>query len=61
MLKEKRLFLLDIDGTVCMGQQLISGTRESPIPRKMLPSRFKRGKGKRRAVCIHHQQCHQEY
>ena len=28
MLKEKRLFLLDIDGTVCMGQQLISGTRE---------------------------------
>ena len=28
MLKDKKLFLLDIDGTVCMGQQLISGTRE---------------------------------
>lgn len=28
MLKEKKLFLLDIDGTVCMGQQLIGGTRE---------------------------------
>ena len=28
MLKDKKLFLLDIDGTVCKGEQLISGTRE---------------------------------
>lgn len=28
MLSEKKLFLLDIDGTVCKGGQLISGTRE---------------------------------
>ncbi|HIZ65481.1 MAG TPA: HAD-IIA family hydrolase [Candidatus Blautia pullicola] len=28
MLKDKKLFLLDIDGTVCKGQQLIGGTRE---------------------------------
>lgn len=28
MLKDKKLFLLDIDGTVCKGKQLISGTRE---------------------------------
>ncbi len=28
MLKEKRLFLLDIDGTVCRGEQLIAGTKE---------------------------------
>ena len=28
MLKNKKLFLLDIDGTVCIGQRLISGTRE---------------------------------
>ncbi|MDO5521741.1 MAG: HAD-IIA family hydrolase [bacterium] len=27
-LKNKRLFLLDIDGTVCKGKQLIDGTRE---------------------------------
>lgn len=27
-LKKKRLFLLDIDGTVCKGKQLIGGTRE---------------------------------
>lgn len=28
MLKNKKLFLLDIDGTVCKGKQLFSGTRE---------------------------------
>jgi len=28
MLKDKKLFLLDIDGTVCQGVQLIDGTRE---------------------------------
>lgn len=28
MLKDKKLFLLDIDGTVCIGQRLISGTKE---------------------------------
>lgn len=28
MLKDKKLFLLDIDGTVCIGQRLIAGTRE---------------------------------
>ncbi len=28
MLKDKKLFLLDIDGTVCQGVQLINGTRE---------------------------------
>ncbi|HIT91050.1 MAG TPA: HAD-IIA family hydrolase [Candidatus Merdenecus merdavium] len=28
MLKDKKLILLDIDGTVCKGQQLIDGTRE---------------------------------
>lgn len=28
MLKDKRLFLLDIDGTVCIGRRLISGTKE---------------------------------
>ena len=28
MLENKKLFLLDIDGTVCKGKQLISGTRE---------------------------------
>lgn len=28
MLKDKKLFLLDIDGTVCKGKQLFSGTRE---------------------------------
>ena len=28
MLKNKKLFLLDIDGTVCIGQRLISGTKE---------------------------------
>ncbi|MDD3339696.1 MAG: HAD-IIA family hydrolase [Lachnospiraceae bacterium] len=28
MLEDKRLFLLDIDGTVCKGKQLINGTRE---------------------------------
>lgn len=28
MLKDKKLFLLDIDGTVCKGEQLISGTSE---------------------------------
>lgn len=28
MLNNKRLFLLDIDGTVCQGEQLIEGTRE---------------------------------
>lgn len=28
MLKNKKLFLLDIDGTVCKGQQIIGGTRE---------------------------------
>lgn len=28
MLRDKRLFLLDIDGTVCIGQRLISGTKE---------------------------------
>lgn len=28
MLKDKKLFLLDIDGTVCKGEQLISGTAE---------------------------------
>ena len=27
-IKDKRLFLLDIDGTVCIGQRLIDGTRE---------------------------------
>ncbi len=27
MLKEKKLFLLDIDGTVCQGVNLIEGTR----------------------------------
>lgn len=28
MLKDKRLFLLDIDGTVCIGERLISGTKQ---------------------------------
>ena len=28
MMKNKKLFLLDIDGTVCKGEQLIGGTRE---------------------------------
>lgn len=28
MLKNKKLFLLDIDGTVCKGKQLIGGTKE---------------------------------
>lgn len=28
MLEDKKLFLLDIDGTVCKGKQLIAGTRE---------------------------------
>ena len=28
MLRDKKLFLLDIDGTVCKGEQLIGGTRE---------------------------------
>ena len=28
MLGNKKLFLLDIDGTVCKGNQLIHGTRE---------------------------------
>lgn len=28
MLKDKKLFLLDIDGTVCKGKQLFSGVRE---------------------------------
>ena len=28
MLKEKKLFLLDIDGTVCKGKELFSGTKE---------------------------------
>ena len=28
MLKEKKLFLFDIDGTVCQGARLIDGTRE---------------------------------
>ena len=27
MLKNKKLFLLDIDGTVCIGKRLISGTK----------------------------------
>ena len=26
--KNKKLFLLDIDGTVCIGKRLISGTKE---------------------------------
>lgn len=28
MLKDKKLFLFDIDGTVCIGQRLIAGTKE---------------------------------
>ena len=28
MLKNKKLFLLDIDGTVCQGERLIDGTKE---------------------------------
>lgn len=28
MLGDKKLFLLDIDGTICKGNQLIGGTKE---------------------------------